>query len=98
MRSMFLRTTLGIALTFFAQAFAQGAATTPARAAAFVAQAEKELAEQGVNQRQVLASQKLHRPAVPGEDWNYWKFDGEFWRDEIGYYQYTLKKGCGTRE
>ena len=28
------------------------------------------------------------------ENWNYWKFQGEFWIDEIGYYQYTLKRGC----
>ncbi len=56
--------------------------------------AEKEIAEAGVDQRKLLASQALHRPKMPAEDWNYWKFQGEFWRDEIGYYQYTLKTGC----
>lgn len=56
--------------------------------------AEKELAEAGVNQRGLLAKKTLLRPAMPAEDWNYWKFQGEFWIDEIGYYQYTLKKGC----
>ena len=30
---------------------------------------------------------------MPAENWNYWKFQGEFWIDEIGYYQYTLKRG-----
>jgi len=34
---------------------------------------------------------------MPGADWNYWKFQGEFWIDEIGYYQYTLKRGCTAR-
>lgn len=58
------------------------------------AKAEKELAETGVDQRAVLRKQTLYRPAMPAENWNYWKFQGEFWRDEIGYYQYTLKKGC----
>jgi hypothetical protein len=56
--------------------------------------AEKELAEAGVDQKAALKQQKIYRPAMPAENWNYWKFQGEFWRDEIGYYQYTLKRGC----
>jgi tetratricopeptide (TPR) repeat protein len=56
--------------------------------------AEKELAELGVDQKKILESQSLGRPPSPGDDWNYWRFDGEFWLDEIGYYQYTLKYGC----
>ncbi|MBS1152072.1 MAG: hypothetical protein H6Q89_3770 [Myxococcaceae bacterium] len=56
--------------------------------------AEKELAEAGVDQSKVLRAQTLYRPKMPAENWNYWKFQGEFWRDEIGYYQYTLKSGC----
>lgn len=55
--------------------------------------AEKELAEAGVDQRGLLKQQTLYRPQMPGENWNYWRFQGEFWRDEIGYYQYTLKQG-----
>ena len=35
---------------------------------------------------------------MPAENWNYWKFQGEFWRDEIGYYQYTLKNGCADAQ
>ncbi len=56
--------------------------------------AEKELAEAGIDQSRVLKGQTLYRPKMPAENWNYWKFQGEFWRDEIGYYQYTLKRGC----
>jgi tetratricopeptide (TPR) repeat protein len=59
-----------------------------------VAKAGKEIAETGMNQQAVLEKQTLYRPATPAENWNYWKFEGEFWRDEIGYYQYTLKRGC----
>jgi len=59
-----------------------------------IVKAEKELAEMGVDQRKIFESQTLYRPAMPAEDWNYWKFQGEFWIDEIGYYQYTLKRGC----
>ena len=56
--------------------------------------AEKELAEAGLDQAKMLSRQTLYRPTMPAENWNYWKFQGEFWIDEIGYYQYTLKKGC----
>jgi tetratricopeptide (TPR) repeat protein len=56
--------------------------------------AEKEMYESGLNQKKLLADKALYRPAMPAENWNYWKFQGEFWIDEIGYYQYTLKKGC----
>jgi adenosylhomocysteinase len=56
--------------------------------------AEKEFAESGADQNSLLRKQTLYRPSMPAENWNYWKFQGEFWRDEIGYYQYTLKNGC----
>lgn len=59
-----------------------------------VAKAEKEFAELGIDGQKLLDSQVLYRPKMPAENWNYWKFEGEFWRDEIGYYQYTLKRGC----
>ncbi len=55
---------------------------------------EKELFESGVDQARILEAQNLYRPRMPAEDWNYWRFQGEFWIDEIGYYQYTLKNGC----
>ena len=59
--------------------------------------AEKELFEAGVDQQKLLSAKPLYRPKMPAENWNYWKFQGEFWRDEIGYYQYTLKRGCPAR-
>ena len=59
--------------------------------------AEKELIERGLDRQKILQSQSIYRPSMPGQDWNYWKFDGEFWKDEIGYYQYTLKNGCPDR-
>jgi tetratricopeptide (TPR) repeat protein len=59
-----------------------------------IAKAEKEFAETGLDAQGLLRKQVLYRPKMPAENWNYWKFEGEFWRDEIGYYQYTLKRGC----
>ncbi|MBX5482487.1 MAG: tetratricopeptide repeat protein [Myxococcaceae bacterium] len=63
-----------------------------------LSKAEKELYESGVDQKKILDAQNLYRPAMPAENWNYWKFQGEFWIDEIGYYQYTLKQGCPATE
>jgi tetratricopeptide (TPR) repeat protein len=58
---------------------------------------EKDLLLAGVDQKALLKSQSIYRPKMPGPAWNYWKFQGEFWRDEIGYYQYTLKRGCPAK-
>lgn len=56
--------------------------------------AQGKLYENGVDQQKLLADQHIYRPPMPSEEWNYWQFEGEFWIDEIGYYQYTLKRGC----
>lgn len=59
---------------------------------------EKDLLQAGVDQKALLTKQSLYRPKMPGAAWNYWKFQGEFWIDEIGYYQYTLKRGCPAKQ
>ncbi|RKG49261.1 tetratricopeptide repeat protein [Corallococcus sp. AB011P] len=59
---------------------------------------EKDLFSEGVDQKALLSRQSLYRPKMPGAAWNYWRFQGEFWIDEIGYYQYTLKRGCPARQ
>lgn len=56
--------------------------------------AEGDRITRGVDYQTSLANQTLLRPMLPGEDWEYWNFQGEFWIDEIGYYQFTLKSGC----
>jgi TolA-binding protein len=58
--------------------------------------AEKEVLETNTNIGERLGAQNLKRPRMPAEDWEYWSFQGEFWIDEIGYYQYTLKSGCAA--
>jgi hypothetical protein len=27
-----------------------------------------------------------------------WPYEGEYWRDELGTYEYTLTKGCKSKE
>ena len=42
---------------------------------------------------------KKYRYSVAvNDDQLYWPFQGEFWRDELGTYQYTLTKGCIERK
>jgi outer membrane protein assembly factor BamD (BamD/ComL family) len=57
---------------------------------------EKQLLEQKIagqeGQREVLHSYR-YSVAVPDTDL-YWPYEGEYWRDELGTYQYTLTKGC----
>jgi hypothetical protein len=60
--------------------------------------AEKELIEKNVDVAARLTAQKLYRAPAPDPSWAYWSFDGEFWIDEIGYYQYTLKNACALRQ
>lgn len=55
---------------------------------------EKEVLKKNVDMTKALSEKSISRPTMPAEDWEYWNFQGEFWIDEIGYYQYTLKAGC----
>lgn len=54
--------------------------------------------ETGWDFRAALTAQNLERPSNPADDWEYWRFQGEFWIDEIGYYQFTLRSGCQKKE
>ncbi|HEY6907807.1 MAG TPA: tetratricopeptide repeat protein [Myxococcales bacterium] len=58
------------------------------------AKGEKEMLEANFDPRDQLAGQKLRRPAMPATGHEYWAFDGEYWPDEIGYYEVTLKDAC----
>jgi tetratricopeptide (TPR) repeat protein len=42
---------------------------------------------------------KKYRYSVAvADDQLYWPYEGEYWRDELGTYQYTLTKGCPDRD
>ncbi|MBW1870768.1 MAG: hypothetical protein JRJ19_01810 [Deltaproteobacteria bacterium] len=34
------------------------------------------------------------RPKVPDETYNYWPFKSEYWKDELGYFEYTVRRAC----
>ena len=59
---------------------------------------EKEFLEQKLTSGGEQAAVRKYelKYAVP-DDYLYWPFDGEYWRDELGTYQYTLTKGCIDR-
>lgn len=60
---------------------------------------EKEFLEQMLSAGGEVATVKKYKysVAVP-DDYLYWPYAGEYWRDELGTYQYTLTKGCIDRE
>lgn len=63
-----------------------------------VAKAETATLEARFDAKRHMDEQAIWRPKMPATNWEYWQFQGEFWLDEIGYYQYTLKSGCMKRE
>lgn len=34
------------------------------------------------------------RPKVVDETYNYWPFTEEYWEDELGFYEYTVRLAC----
>jgi hypothetical protein len=37
---------------------------------------------------------RLPRPFVPSDKFQYWPFHGEYWLDELGFYEYAVKSEC----
>ncbi|HZX95639.1 MAG TPA: tetratricopeptide repeat protein [Myxococcales bacterium] len=58
------------------------------------ARGEKQNLETSFDARAQLSQQSLERPAMPATGHEYWSFEGEYWPDEIGYYDVTLKDAC----
>ena len=54
---------------------------------------EKQLATGG----KVDVVKKYKYSVAVADDQLYWPYEGEYWRDELGTYQYTLTKGCVER-
>ena len=60
---------------------------------------EKEFLEEQLKAGGKTAIVKKYRFSVAvADDQLYWPYEGEYWRDELGTYQYTLTKGCIQRD
>ncbi|MFC1609344.1 tetratricopeptide repeat protein [Myxococcota bacterium] len=58
-----------------------------------VADAERQWLEQG---KEILKGRRarLPRPDIPDDQWQHWSFDREYWKDELGYIQHSLRSEC----
>ncbi len=58
-----------------------------------VADAERLWLEQG---REILKGRRARvpRPDIPNDQWQHWSFDKEYWKDELGYIQHSLRSEC----
>jgi hypothetical protein len=56
---------------------------------------EKEFLESSLTDQAKREELKKYKwtTAVSDQE-EYWPYEGEYWRDELGTYQYTLTKGC----
>lgn len=60
---------------------------------------EKEFLEEQLKAGgQVSVVKKYKFSVAVADDQLYWPYEGEYWRDELGTYQYTLTKGCIQRD
>ena len=56
---------------------------------------EKETLEATLsNQSQTVSLGEYNFTTATDDERLFWPFEGEYWRDELGTYQYTLTKGC----
>jgi tetratricopeptide (TPR) repeat protein len=56
---------------------------------------EKETLEASLsNQSQTVSLGDYNFTTATDDERLFWPFEGEYWRDELGTYQYTLTKGC----
>jgi len=60
---------------------------------------EKEFLEEQLKAGGSVSVVKKYKFSVAvADDQLYWPYEGEYWRDELGTYQYTMTKGCIQRD
>lgn len=63
-----------------------------------IASREKDALQASLEKGEDVAVVKPYRYSTAVDDDHvYWPYEGEFWRDELGSYQYTLTQGCKER-
>jgi hypothetical protein len=56
--------------------------------------AEAEWLEQGREVDQSKLRKRQPRPYIPDDTFQFWWFRNEYWVDELGYYEFTIKSEC----
>lgn len=63
-----------------------------------IASREKEALQASLERGETVTVVKPYRYTTAVDDEHvYWPYEGEFWRDELGSYEYTLTQGCKER-
>jgi hypothetical protein len=58
--------------------------------------AQRNLLDDALKQGQVTSAEsKIYGVVNPDEEHVLWPFDGEFWRDELGFYRQVVQSACG---
>jgi len=58
--------------------------------------AQRNLLDEKLKAGQVTAADsKIYGVVNPDEEHVLWPFDGEFWRDELGFYRQVVESACG---
>ncbi len=55
---------------------------------------ERELVKAELPIQAQLRGRLEPRPNVPDETFNYWSFKQEYWQDELGFFEYTVRDAC----
>ena len=56
--------------------------------------AEADWLEQGKEIDASKLRRRLPRPFIPDDTFQFWWFRDEYWIDELGYYEFTIKTEC----
>ena len=58
--------------------------------------AQRNLLDEKISKGQVSkAESKIYGVVKPDEEHVLWPFDGEYWRDELGFYRQVVESACG---
>jgi tetratricopeptide (TPR) repeat protein len=55
---------------------------------------ERQLLKAGLSLKAEQRGKLAPRPGVSDETFNYWPHKQEYWQDELGYYEYTVRRAC----
>ena len=60
------------------------------------ARSERNLLDQALKEGQVSATEsRIFGVVNPDDEHFIWPFDGEYWRDELGFYRQEVESACG---